>query len=72
MSWIHIVLFSDLGESRVQSEVETKLTNQEIKDSGWRFNKVTSISIWFFRTKELSGSSYVKINLWTAGRVGVL
>ena len=32
-----------------------------MKDSGWRFDKLVSMTIYFYKTKELNGSSYVKI-----------
>ena len=34
-----------------------------MKDSGWRFNKLVSMTIYFYKTKELNGSNYVKIPL---------
>ena len=41
---MRVFQLKDLGENRLQSEVGTKHTNQVIKDSGWRFDKVTSMS----------------------------
>ena len=34
-----------------------------MKDSGWRFDKVNSMTVYFFKTNELNGSYYVKIPL---------
>ena len=34
-----------------------------MKDSGWRFDKINSMTINFYKTNELNGSSYVKIPL---------
>ena len=36
-----------------------------MKDSGWRFDKVNSMTIYFYTTGELNGSNYVKIPLRT-------
>ena len=34
-----------------------------MKDSGWRFDKIISMTIYFYKTQELNGSSYVKLPL---------
>ena len=34
-----------------------------MKDSGWRFNKLVSMTIFFYKTKELNESKYIKIPL---------
>ena len=34
-----------------------------MKDSGWRFYEIASMTIYFYKTDELNGSSYVKIPL---------
>ena len=34
-----------------------------MKDSGWRFDKINSMTVYFYKTGELNGSSYVKILL---------
>ena len=31
-----------------------------MKDSGWRFDKFYSITIYFYKTTEMNGSNYVK------------
>ena len=36
---------------------------QETKESGWIFDKINSLRIRFYKTGELSGSSFVKIQL---------
>ena len=32
-----------------------------MKDSGWRFDKILSMTIYFYKTQELNGSTYLKI-----------
>ena len=34
-----------------------------MKDSGWRFDKINSMIVYFYKTGELNGSKYVKIPL---------
>ena len=34
-----------------------------MKDSGWRFDKIISMTIYFYKTQELNGSNYVKLPL---------
>ena len=34
-----------------------------MKDSGWRFDKINSMTVYFFKTDELNGSNYIKIPL---------
>ena len=31
-----------------------------MKDSGWRFDKISSMTIYFYRTNEMNGSNYIK------------
>ena len=32
-----------------------------MRDSGWRFDKVNSMTIYFYKTSEMNGSNYIKI-----------
>ena len=34
-----------------------------MKDSGWRFDEINSMTVYFYKTNELNGSNYVKIPL---------
>ena len=34
-----------------------------MKDSGWQFDKINSMTMYFYKTGELNGSNYVKIPL---------
>ena len=45
------------------SPLEHQKQQQEMKDSGWRFDKINSITVYFYKTNEMSGSNYVKISL---------
>ena len=59
----HNLTGSDLGNIDVKSPLEHQIQQQEIKDSGWRFDKINSMTIYFSKTGELNGSNYVKILL---------
>ena len=57
----HILTESDLKKINVKLDLENQIQQQEMKDSGWRFVKIISMTIYFYKTQELNGSSYVKI-----------
>ena len=54
---------SDLDSIDVQSSLEKQIRNQEMKDFGWRFDKIDSMTIYFYETGEMNGTSFVKIHL---------
>ena len=52
---------ADINEINIESQLKTQIENQEMKESGWRFNKINSMTIFFYKTTELNGSCYVKV-----------
>ena len=56
----HNLTESDIDNIDVRSQLEHQVQNQEMKESGWIFDKFNSMKISFYRTGELSGTSYVK------------
>ena len=54
---------SDIDIIDVRSQVEHQIQMQELKDSGWIFDKINSMKTSFYKTTELNGTSYVKIPL---------
>ena len=54
---------SDLDKIDVRSPLEHQIQQQEMKDSGWRFDKLNSMTVYFYKTGELNGSNYVKVPL---------
>ena len=54
---------SDLDKIDIKSPLEHQIKKQEMKDSGWRFDKLYSITLYFYNTIEMNGSNYVKIPL---------
>ena len=54
---------SDLDNINITFPLERQIQQQEMKDSGWRFDKLYSVTIYFYKTNEMNGSNYVKIPL---------
>ena len=59
----HNLTQTDLDNINVVSSLEYQIQQQEMKDSGWRFVKVNSMTIYFYKTNEMNGSNYIKIPL---------
>ena len=55
---------SDIDIIDIKSPLEHQIQKQEMKDSGWRFDKIISIK-YFYETNEMNGLNYVKIPLRT-------
>ena len=60
---IHNLTQSDLDKFNIISPLEFQIQQQEMKDSGWRFDKINSMTKNFYKTIEMNGSNYVKIPL---------
>ena len=54
---------TDINNIDVVSPLEHGKQQQEMKDFGWRLDKINSMTIYFYKTNEMSGSIYVKIPL---------
>ena len=54
---------SELENIDVVSPFEHQKQQQEMRDSGWRFDKNNSMTVYFYKTNEMNGSNYVKIPL---------
>ena len=54
---------SDLDNINNTFPLERQIQQQEMKDSRWRFDKINSMTIYFYKTNEMNGSNYVKIPL---------
>ena len=52
---------SEIDNANIQWEVETRKQNLEMKESGWHFQRVNSMTISFYNTGNMDGSSYVNI-----------
>ena len=54
---------SDNDNIDVRSQLEHQIQIQRTKESGWIFDKNNSMKLSFYKTTELNGTSYVKIQL---------
>ena len=54
---------SDIDNINITFPLERQIQQQEMKDSGWRFDKLYSMTIYFYKTNEMNGSNYTKIPL---------
>ena len=59
----HNLTESDLDEIDKKFPLEHQIQQQEMKDSGWRFDKIISMTKYFYQTGILKDSNYVKIHL---------
>ena len=59
----HKLTENDINIINVVSPLEYQKQQQEMKGSGWRFDKINSMTIYFNKTNEMNGSNYVKIPL---------
>ena len=55
----------------VRSQLEQQIQNQETKDSGWRSDKITSRTKYFYKTTELNGSNYVNVPLRSPAKLNI-
>ena len=56
---------SDIDNIDIKSPLEHQIQRQEMTNSGWRFDKINSMTIYFYETIEMNGLYYVKIPLRT-------
>ena len=59
----HNLTQTDIDKIDVKSPFEHQIQQQEMKYSGWRFDKNNSMSVFFYKIGELNGSNYIKIPL---------
>ena len=59
----HNLTETDNNNINLVSPLEYQKQQPEMKDSGWRFDKINSMTIYFYETNETNGSNYIKIPL---------
>ena len=59
----HDLTQSNLDKINIISPLEYQIQQQDLKDSGWRFDEINSMIINFYKTNEMNGSNYIKIPL---------
>ena len=67
----HNLTQTDLDNIDVVSPLEYQKQQQQLKDSGWRFDKINSMTIYFYKTNEMNGSNYVTIPLRSNGILNI-
>ena len=67
----HNLTQTDIDNNDVKSPLEHQTQQQEMKNSGWRFDKINSMTINFYKTGELNGSNYGKILLRSNGILNI-
>ena len=63
MNYNHNLTETDINKINVLSPLEYQKQQQEMKDSGWRFNKIKYMTVYFYKTNELNGLKYIKTPL---------
>ena len=53
----------DIDKIDVKFPLQHQIQQQEMKNSGWRFDKFNSITVLSYKTGERNGSNFVKIPL---------
>ena len=59
----HNLTEKDIKNIDIITPLEHHIQQQEMKDSCWRFDKINSMTVFFHKTGELDGRSYVRIPL---------
>ena len=54
---------SEIDDVNVQWDLESRKQNLEMRESGWVFQRVNSMTISYYNTGNMDGSSYVKVPL---------
>ena len=67
----HNLTESDNKDIDVESQLEQQIQNQETQESEWNFDKINSMSITFYKTGDLNGSSYVKLLLRSSALISI-
>ena len=52
---------TSIDNNDLKTPLEHQIQQQEMKTSGWRFDNINSLAIYFYKTGELNGSKYNKI-----------
>ena len=56
----HNLTQTDIDEIDIVSPLNNQIREQQMKDSGWRFDMINSMTIYFYETTEMNGSNYIK------------
>ena len=59
----HNLTQSDIDNIIITFPLENQIQQQELRDSGWRFDELYSMTICFYKSNDMDGSNYIKIPL---------
>ena len=62
---------SEIDNVDIQWDLEARKQNLEMRESGWNFQRVNSMTISFYNTGNMDGSSYIKIPLRSSAIVNI-
>ena len=71
LNMINNLTQSEIDNANIQWEVEARKQNLEMKESGWHFQRVNSMTISFYNTGNMDGSSYIKVPLRSSAIVNI-
>ena len=71
LNMINNLTQSEIDNVDVQWDLEARKQNLEMRESGWNFQRVNSMTISFYNTGNMDGSSYVKIPLRSSAIVNI-
>ena len=58
----HNITESDLDKINVRSPLVNQIQQQEMKDSAWRFDKINSLTVFFYRTSKMNVNKLCRIS----------
>ena len=63
LNYNHNLTETDVNRTDIKSPLEHQIQQQEMKESGWRIDKIYSRTIYFYKIGEMISSSHVKYPL---------
>ena len=63
LSITHNLTQSEIDNINIQSTLGKKIQSVEMKQSGWNFQRINTMGIYFHKSGEINGSNYVKLPL---------
>ena len=71
LNMVNNLIQSEIDNVDIQWDLEARKQNLEMNESGWNFQRVNSMTISFYNTGNIDGSSYVKIPLRSSAIVNI-
>ena len=71
MSITHNLTHSEIEIVNIQWILDFRIQSDELKKFGWKFERINTMGISFYKSAELNGSGYVKIPLRSSALVNI-